>query len=66
MIMVIKKLLDNSGRRSGTDRRKFSYSAHIPELRSGEDRRKDLDRRRQRREQTKHINDKELEKKQAV
>jgi len=66
MIMDIEKMLDNGGRRSGTDRRKFSYSAHIPELRSGKDRRKGLDRRRQQREQTKYISDKELEKEQAV
>ncbi|MFW9906044.1 MAG: hypothetical protein ACFFFH_17105 [Candidatus Thorarchaeota archaeon] len=38
-------LLDNGGRRSGMDRRQFSYTAHIPERRSGEDRRSGFDRR---------------------
>ncbi|MDJ0810961.1 MAG: hypothetical protein QNJ48_03270 [Desulfobacterales bacterium] len=37
-------------RRSGTDRRQFSYAAHIPERRSGKDRRKP--RIRKKREQT--------------
>jgi hypothetical protein len=43
--------LDNGGRRSGIDRRQFSYSSHIPERRtnverrSGADRRNGLDRR---------------------
>ncbi|MFZ7125281.1 MAG: hypothetical protein ACOWWM_03890 [Desulfobacterales bacterium] len=36
---------DNGGRRSGIERRSYSYSGHIPERRSGEDRRKDGDRR---------------------
>lgn len=38
-------LLDNGGRRSGVERRSFSYSGHIPERRSGKDRRSGLDRR---------------------
>lgn len=38
-------LPDNSGRRSGVDRRAFSYAMHIPERRFGEDRRNDFDRR---------------------
>ena len=39
------KLTDNGGRRSGIERRQFSYDFHIPERRSGEDRRSGLDRR---------------------
>ena len=37
---------DNGGRRSGTDRRSYTYSGHIPERRCGFDRRK-LENRRQ-------------------
>lgn len=36
---------DKGGRRSGIDRRQFSYAIHIPERRSEEDRRGGLDRR---------------------
>lgn len=36
---------DNGGTRSGTDRRKFQYTAYIPERRSSKDRRKGFDRR---------------------
>lgn len=36
---------DNGGRRSGAERRQFSYSSHIPERRRSEDRRTGLDRR---------------------
>ncbi|MGD8250731.1 MAG: hypothetical protein PVH30_07245 [Desulfobacterales bacterium] len=36
---------DNGGRRSGIDRRIYTYSGHIPERRSGEDRRIMSDRR---------------------
>ena len=57
--------LDNGGRRSGTDRRKFSYVVHIPERRSSIDRRMGLDRRIQQREQIKHIKEKEQQE-QAV
>jgi hypothetical protein len=32
----------NRSRRSGIDRRRFSYSAHIPERRWGQDRRNDF------------------------
>ena len=39
------KLADNGGTRTGIDRRKFHYTAHIPEKRSGMDRRKRFDRR---------------------
>jgi hypothetical protein len=38
-------LLDNGGRRLGLDRRQFSYFIHIPERRSGKERRSGLDRR---------------------
>lgn len=38
-------LSDNGGRRSGIDRRLFSYSAHIPERRCGQERRSGSDRR---------------------
>ena len=36
---------DNGGRRLGADRREYSYSAHLPERRSGLDRRSGFDRR---------------------
>jgi hypothetical protein len=39
------KLKDRGGTRSGVDRRKFVYTAHLPERRSGRDRRKGFDRR---------------------
>jgi hypothetical protein len=38
-------MTDRGGIRSGTDRRKFQYTAYIPEKRSGRDRRKGFDRR---------------------
>jgi hypothetical protein len=38
-------MADNGGTRLGTDRRKFQYTACIPEKRSGRDRRKGFDRR---------------------
>ena len=38
-------LPDNGGRRSVIERRQFLYSGHIPERRSGKDRRNGLDRR---------------------
>ena len=37
---------DNGGRRSGIERRQFSYNGHIPERRSGKERRSGNDRRR--------------------
>jgi transcriptional regulator with XRE-family HTH domain len=37
--------LDNGGRRLGFDRRQFKYALHIPECRSGKERRNLLDRR---------------------
>ena len=39
------EIRDNGGRRSGIDRRYFSYSDHIPERRRAEDRRSPEDRR---------------------
>ncbi len=41
----IGNVIDNGGRRSGIDRRQFTYSIHIPEAREGSDRRKNGDRR---------------------
>jgi hypothetical protein len=38
--------LDNGGRRSGGDRRNYSYTLHIPERRNGNNRRRGEDRRR--------------------
>ena len=37
---------DNSGRRSGVERRTFCYTLHIPERRSGIQRRSGTDRRK--------------------
>ena len=39
-------ILDNGGRRSGGDRRNYSYTLHIPERRNGQDRRNGSDRRK--------------------
>ena len=39
------EIRDNGGRRSGIERRYYSYSGHIPERRCGFDRRKLEDRR---------------------
>jgi len=38
--------VDNEGRRSGGDRRNYSYTLHIPERRKGKDRRSSDDRRK--------------------
>ncbi len=38
-------LIDNGGRRSGVDRRNFSYTDHIPDRRFKEERRSGIDRR---------------------
>ena len=38
--------LDNEGRRSGSDRRNYSYTLHIPERRKGRDRRRGDNRRK--------------------
>ena len=42
MLIFIK---DNAGRRSGLERRVFLYTIHIPERRSGKERREGIDRR---------------------
>ncbi|MBW1892394.1 MAG: hypothetical protein JRI91_01680 [Deltaproteobacteria bacterium] len=39
-------LIDNGGRRVGTDRRQFLYTSYIPERRESSDRRLGQDRRR--------------------
>ena len=44
------QLVDNGGRRSGADRRQFSYAFHIPERRISSDRRSGKDRREEPRE----------------
>ena len=38
-------IIDNKGRRSGIDRRSFSYAIHLPERRSEKNRRSSIDRR---------------------
>jgi len=45
--MTLSGLSDNGGRRLGVDRRQFSYDFHIPERRTGRERRSGLDRRKQ-------------------
>ena len=45
MVTEIMHIIDNGGRRFGDDRRLYSYNGHLPERRSGEDRRSGLDRR---------------------
>ena len=52
-------LRDNGGRRSGVDRRQFSYTDHIPERRAREDRRSRADRRCG--EDRRTVNDRTLE-----
>jgi hypothetical protein len=44
-----ENLIDNGGRRKDSERRNFDYTAHIPERRSGEDRRDGKERRVKRR-----------------
>jgi len=44
-LYVSYNLNDKGGRRTGIERRRFSYTGHIPERRSGSDRRTGLDRR---------------------
>jgi hypothetical protein len=50
IIMIEKKQngisTDNGGRRSGGDRRTYSYTLHVPERRCGTDRREGKDRRK--------------------
>jgi hypothetical protein len=47
-IDILERLvsLDNGGRRSGGDRRNYSYTLHIPERRNGNNRRSGEDRRK--------------------
>jgi len=61
-----KIFLDNGGRRSGTDRRRFSYAVHIPERRSSIDRRKGLERRGDQRKYIEHILEREEHQEQVV
>ena len=42
---AISQIIDRGGRRSGVELRQFSYSDHIPERRSNQDRRCGPDRR---------------------
>ena len=41
-----KEIIDNGGTRSGRDRRKLKIMSHNPERRTGQERRNNLDRRR--------------------
>lgn len=43
--MELSIVSDSGGRRSGIDRRAFSYAIHLPEKRSDKDRRNMFDRR---------------------
>jgi DNA-binding XRE family transcriptional regulator len=43
--IIASLIRDNGGKRSGLERRQFSYDNHIPERRSGKERRSGLDRR---------------------
>ena len=61
-----KIYLDNDGRRSGTDRRRFSYSVHIPERRTRIDRRKNSERRGDQRKYAEHIIEREGDQEQAI
>jgi len=46
-ISILKHvIIDNNGRRSGVERRQFSDNGHIPERRSGKEKRSGSDRRR--------------------
>jgi len=42
---MLKRLRNNGNKRSGMDRRKLSYEFHIPERRSGKERRSKFDGR---------------------
>lgn len=44
-----ENLIDNGGRRKDNERRNFDYTAHIPERRSGDDRRDKRERRTKKR-----------------
>ena len=45
MDYIAQSGIDNSGRRLGVNRREFLYAIHIPERRSGNERRSEMDRR---------------------
>jgi len=64
--MNYKIFLDNGGRRSGTDRRRFSYSVHIPERRTKIDRRKGLERRSDQRNYIEHMIESEWDQEQVI
>jgi hypothetical protein len=49
MQSMASMVLDNDGRRSGADRRTYSYAAHFPERRVANERRTLADRRQCRR-----------------
>jgi hypothetical protein len=59
-------LSDNGGRRSRIDRRRFSYTVHIPERRHGKDRRLHHDRRDKPMEHIAPIKDKDVGQESAV
>ncbi len=40
---MINVVIDNGGRRCGIERRRFLYAIHVPELRSGKDRRNEVE-----------------------
>lgn len=43
---IVSSIIDKRDKRFGFDRRQFSYDEYIPERRSGEDRRRELDKRK--------------------
>ncbi len=49
MTAPLTKLWNNDGRRSSIERRQFAYTYHVPERRSGIDRRSGGDRRQEKR-----------------
>ncbi len=40
---MINVIIDNGGRRTGIERRRFLYAILVPELRSGKDRRNEVE-----------------------
>ena len=40
---MINVVIDNGGRRTGIERRRFLYAIHVHELRTGKDRRKEVE-----------------------
>lgn len=49
VILEMKMSIDNKGRRSGIDRRTFTYAEYFPERRADYDRRTGIDRRKKQR-----------------